>query len=64
MSEELERCPFCGSNNLDLIRHDYIGDTEYLHHSIDCDGCPVSMEVGGDKELIVAAWNTRINPLL
>lgn len=56
MNRELKPCPFCGSNDLELI----IGDTPWLYHTIDCSGCPVSMEVDGGEELIINAWNTRI----
>ena len=55
MSEELKPCPFCGSNNIELIDHD---------NSIWCEDCPAGVnDYTVSINDLIEAWNTRINEL-
>ena len=59
----LERCPFCGSDELDGPHlTEYIGDHRHPHWWIECLQCPAGMQACGETSApVVDAWNKRSN---
>ena len=62
VSEELKPCPFCGSDSIEgPVFKDSVGGAYYPHHWIECNDCPVWMEMDGfDENIIRAAWNRMV----
>jgi hypothetical protein len=57
-------CPFCGSNELNIVETEYSGDTFCPTVTIDCRDCPCGMNLYGDDmkivvEEITTKWNMR-----
>lgn len=53
MSEELKRCPFCGSKNLCLAGN--------IWHWVQCNNCLAEIAVQGSEEEAIEQWNRRVN---
>lgn len=54
-NEELEPCPFCGSDEVN-ITEDCTGDGYYVH----CERCDAKSSMCYRKENAVNAWNRRV----
>ena len=50
---ELKPCPFCGSENIDLIAH------HKIVVFVQCDNCGATFPDFDSKEEAIKAWNTR-----
>ena len=59
MSEELKPCPFCGSNDVEMVVLDVVW------HFVGCKNlkcCTDGPKVVADKTEAIRLWNTRAEP--
>ena len=64
MSEELKRCPFCGSE-AELFKVEKMGatspDDELEAYYIVCSHCSVQIRLTGELSDAIAEWNRRVD---
>jgi len=57
--DDLKPCPFCGGTNLRGPHDSTIGDCMDVWWWVECEDCPGFMEVEGEPDILIAAWNRR-----
>jgi len=63
--EELKPCPFCGSNDIGNVSASYSGPSNTFHagdeiFAVNCRGCGASVPNRYRNDLVVEAWNRRV----
>ena len=55
MSKKLKKCPFCGGDDVGIIRRD-----EYGNYAVRCWDCGATGEPCDYESDAIEAWNTRV----
>lgn len=55
---DFKSCPFCGSNDIEILHREKPYPTKWRYHSI-CNRCGAEGEVGFSKEDATEKWNSR-----